>query len=435
MTKVNIIAVVLCLMVTHTVFAQVLSVGTRTHLGKYLDIPTKFPEGKSIDNVVALAITPERDLDEKRYFVFYDDRTVSVGSSTDFTSIYNSVTYYPARGRKVSDIVAIAFTQNEYESVTWYKDNTYSVGNHYDLDASIVSTFSLPFGHADYSIENIVGMGIHPVNGKVYTWFKNGHMSIGTHNDLDAYKKPLPYVIEQGYGHIVGMDFYSSDGSVAALHKTEPQYRISYTVGEDDGLDSGYFGIQHMTLPFGFQPHQVLAMAIEAHKNKDIIYTWYNDGRFTKGDYTDLGRFGVYEYALESPHQAKDIIDIGITSYGRTYTYLTSGYVVIGVPEDLTELYDSQQFTPLADRPILSIVGIDIEPYYAEGEMAGITAWYGDNGGDTPGQRSVGHYSDLDSLEGPFDVFVPATKRTEEILGIGFPYSTARETITFYKLY
>ena len=383
---------------------------------------------------------------DRKFYTYFDNGKVYRGDYDSLEGTQQPVTYYTAPGKHYTDIVAVAFTETDYKSVTWFKDGTYVVGNYYDLDAytGTAKRYNVPFAHGGFHVyepSNIVGMGIHKYTGKVYTWFKNGHFSIGNPGNLAAYSAPAPYVIEQGDGDVYGIDFIGTDGSVIAIHNGDETYRVSYTFGESEQLDNGYIGIQHAVTPHNWKPESIVAMSVwhsstgGINGNDEIIVTWFDNGYFAQGTYDDLGLYGIHEYSLggsfgqdckEEGYNLDDIIDIGINKEGYTYTFFNNGIYAESNFEDLCN-YDFNEFESLSST-MTFLIGIGVD-YGTD-----VFAWYTDNDGSRRFEMTIGSPDELGSYSGPMQATLPKTKSIRDIIAIGMMYG-GRQPVTYYKLY
>ena len=404
---------------------QLLSVGRTVHVGKYITTTPIYPAGKTADNVVALAL----DKNDKRIFTYFDNTDVCVGNIDDLTAVHCHYYTMPT-GLKPDKLLGIAFTDKEFESISWYSNQTYYVGNHYDLDAfAAPQPFTLP---SRLSVSDIVGMGIHPYTGQVHTWYKNGQFSIGTPSDLDYYQKPEPYVIEQGYGAVQGVAFYGADGSVAVLHKNEVIHRISFSLGESEWLDSGYVGVQHAELPIGFTQDQVFGISAQKINHQERIITWYSSGYYSIGTFSDLDAYGLVAFYDDmDEYEEGEVLDVAVTNDGMVYVYLVYGWVEMCEIQDLGACY-GHQFSPAAGEINGAIFGVGasnnvLHPYEP------ISAWYNDNQLTRPIQTSIGYPHDLDALTNKISGGLAPNKRSNDVLGVGLIQPGF--TVTYYRLY
>jgi|GEM_PF-1812903 len=132
------------------------SIGTPGDLDRY-EAPdknkeVKLPDGKSMLNIVGIAIAKSND----HVYVWYDDGTVSSGTSLDFTKYFTGRTY--------------ATPSND------------------------------PGGMSRYDIR---GIGIAS-DDHVYVWYSNDKASSGWSRDLDFYRSPYSYSLAAGIEQLDG---------------------------------------------------------------------------------------------------------------------------------------------------------------------------------------------------------------------------------------
>lgn len=136
--------------------------------------------------------------------------------------------------REGEDIVGMAISTDE-KVYTWYSDGHRSVGNSLDLDSSTgqpIVRYSLPPGQA---YEDIVALAINSDN-RVYSWYSDGSRAIGTSYDLD------------------------------------------------------YYGTGSFTVPPGQTPDEIVGIAIDRN-NGDGVYAEFRDGSTARGRTWELDMF------------------------------------------------------------------------------------------------------------------------------------------------
>jgi hypothetical protein len=127
---------------------------------------------------------------DDQVFAWYDDRTVSAGTSTKLGASRKLYDYSLPAGKTPSDIVGIAIAKDDHV-FAWYKDRTVSSGTSDDLDQYRKPyDFSLPQGK---TVDDIVAMGIACSNNHVYAWYRDGTVSSGTSDDLGRHRDPYHY--------------------------------------------------------------------------------------------------------------------------------------------------------------------------------------------------------------------------------------------------
>lgn len=139
------------------------------------------PPGKNYSDIVDMAIAKSND----HVYVWYDDYTVSQGTSWDF-DYYSGASlpsYDVASGRDSGDIVGIGISSSD-RVFTWYNNGTVSQGRSQDLGYHVDSysfdtpNFLLP--------DEILGMGIAGSNDRTYAWFSPEDVSNGTSWDVSS---------------------------------------------------------------------------------------------------------------------------------------------------------------------------------------------------------------------------------------------------------
>ena len=157
---------------------------------KYTLVPTiaEIVE-KNPGEIVDIGIACSND----QVFAWYDDRTVSAGTSTKLGSSRKLYDYSLPAGKTPSDIVGIAIAKNDHV-FAWYKDGTVTSGTSGDLDEHRKPYgFSLPQGK---TVEDIVAMAIACSNNHVYAWYRDGTVSSGTSDDLGRHRDPYRYDVK-----------------------------------------------------------------------------------------------------------------------------------------------------------------------------------------------------------------------------------------------
>ncbi len=179
----------------------------------------------------------------------YADGTLSKGTVSRTAAYVGPYgTSYPP-GYSATDVVGTAIT-NTNRIYTWYKDGRRAKGVIYDLDRDFGPTYKV------YTIppppmqppwfnrtpRDIVGMAFLPTNNYVYTWYRDGYVSVGSTYDLGLHTGPGKY----------------------------------------------WRGQKEYTLPPGKHVNDIIDMEIKPPHNS--VYTWYRDGTYTIGKSWDLDR-------------------------------------------------------------------------------------------------------------------------------------------------
>lgn len=180
-------------------------------------------------NIVALATAQ----DTGHVYAWYSNNTCSSGTSENLIQYQKPYSYTLAYGKTPNDVVdIIVYDKINSSSVAYYLDGTFSSGNSDNLDRSRQSgRYILPQGKTP---RDIVGMGANFQNRRleIYTWYRDGTVSIGDNVNLAGFSTPAPY-----------------------------------------------------TLPQGKRPSDIIAMAVA--QNGDC-YAWYNDGTVSAGVFDNL---------------------------------------------------------------------------------------------------------------------------------------------------
>lgn len=167
------------------------SSGSSTDLDSH-SAPKKFtlPDGKKLIDIRAIAFSIIG-----KVYVWYDDGTLSIGSPTDL-DLYRK----PGEKKEVSlpsgksmlEIVGIGIAKSNDHVYIWYDDGTVSSGTSTDFDKHFKpKPFQTAPGSGGTSYD-IRGMDI-AANDRVYAWFSNGTVSSGTSTKLHQYQMPVAY--------------------------------------------------------------------------------------------------------------------------------------------------------------------------------------------------------------------------------------------------
>lgn len=202
---------------------------------------------------------PAIDMDigaEDRVYTWYRNGTYTIGASTDLNRHEPAQPFKLPPGFAIEDLVAVSINASGKVYSWWDNarvDSTdspklrLSIGKVSDLGSEskgFEDTVSLPAG-SGLTVFNIVGMAIAKSSGRVYTWFDNGTVSVGTATDLDAHEAPKPYQLPPGIAsyHVRGMAISQDDnvygwysnakascGSSTHLASRIPLYDYEYIV-------------------------------------------------------------------------------------------------------------------------------------------------------------------------------------------------------------
>jgi CubicO group peptidase (beta-lactamase class C family) len=168
------------------------SVGSSNDLDRYEE-PRSFslPPGKRITDIRDIGITKD-----SKVYVWYNDGSRSIGASRDLDMVQGIAvdkdgdvrTVKFPRGKSMLNVVGIAIAKSNNHVYVWYDDGTMSSGTSLDF-TRYISPRPYSLSASRYGIR---GMGI-AANDHVYTWHKNGKAQSGTSQDLDRYIQPYDY--------------------------------------------------------------------------------------------------------------------------------------------------------------------------------------------------------------------------------------------------
>ncbi|MFX1281470.1 MAG: hypothetical protein ACFFA3_19130 [Promethearchaeota archaeon] len=171
-------------------------------------------------------------------YYWYNDGTVSAGSSSNGGKYKAPYRYSLYGSRKYQDIVGIGIAGSNDWCYYWYKDGKVSAGmSSNSVKYKSPYSYKLPPGK---NYEDIVGIGIAGSNDRCYYWYKDGTVSSGTSSDAGKYKAPYDYILPPGkkYEDIVGIGiagsndwcyYWYKDGTVSAgTSSNAGQYKAPY---------------------------------------------------------------------------------------------------------------------------------------------------------------------------------------------------------------
>lgn len=182
------------------------------------------------------------------------------------------------------------------------------------------------------SVENIVGMSISCTTDKVFTWWDDGSVTIGTSSDLTKYQPLLPktsYSLPPGMttSDIVGIGITKYDQVIA-------WYRDgTVSKGTSTDLDSresryGY------SLPPDYTPNMIIGIDVAC--SNDHVYVWYNNSAASSGTSDNLDYYeSPYPYSLPVYRGPGQVVDMGIARNDRVYAWYRDYTVSAGTSSDL----------------------------------------------------------------------------------------------------
>jgi CubicO group peptidase (beta-lactamase class C family) len=160
-------------------------------------VPFKLPPNRLLTDIRAIGISGS----DSKVYVWYNDGALSIGGSRDL-GLYRKVEWdkdgnlkqkvkLPS-GKSMLNVVGIDIAKSNDHVYIWYDDGTVSSGTSLDFTYYFTGkTYSVPpgSGQTRYNIRDI---GI-AANDHVYAWFGNGQASSGTSTTLDQYIEPYAY--------------------------------------------------------------------------------------------------------------------------------------------------------------------------------------------------------------------------------------------------
>ena len=201
-----------------------------------------------------------------------------------------------ASAQAPDDIVGMSIACSNDRVFTWYRDRHVTSGTSENLDArqghQSAQTYSLPPGKTP---DDIVGIGISKKD-HVYTWYKDKTLSIGTSTDLDSRQGLSGYSLPPGKSpqDIVGIDIACSTDKVFTWYG-------SGTVSIGSSADLGLHQVPTSYSPApGKSPSDLVELGIAG--TKDRVYAWYRDRQASAGTSADLDSFRtLFRYAIVTP--------------------------------------------------------------------------------------------------------------------------------------
>lgn len=228
--------------------------------GKY-DLDWKWGHAR-FDWIAAVAISRDDTV-----YTWMRDGKVNKGWSRKLAAENDAKTYSVPSGMTPRDIRAIAIAGSTGKVYTWWNNGGVTVGSSRDLDKysgfdldseGKIKKVKMPSG---LSMENVVGIGISKSNDHVIIWYDNGTVSSGTSRDFTRY--------------YVGKS-----------------YKGSYSTTR----------------------YRILGIGIA---KDDTVYAWYSNGKTSTGWSRDLS----------SKRTPADYERPPMTSQGATYTKITTGQI------------------------------------------------------------------------------------------------------------
>lgn len=253
---------------------------------------------------------------------------------------------------------------------------------------------------------DLVGVAISP-DDRVYAWYDDGKVSVGTSTDLDAVSAPYRYGLPPGKApsDIVGMAI-SSESKVYTWYKDGTR-----SVGVTSDLD--YYGTGSFTLPRGQSAGDIADIAI-AHGQDDHVWTRFKDGSLAEGWSADLD---AYDYV------APKIAEIAMDDDGDTHIWYKNGYhkVVAGslaANWSTTTVVSRSDWSPAPGQSWSDVAGLDLRL------ASQTTVAWADN---LTGREGSPEYAAASS----FGFVLPAGKTIGQLRGVA--YASTGQVYSWYS--
>ena len=184
------------------------SIGSTSDLDRHqAPRPFKLPSGRLVSDIRDIAIS-----NSDRVYAYYNDGTLSVGRSLDLGSRQEVVlgsdgkpfkVKFPS-GKDMFDVVGIAIAKTGTDAdhvYVWYEDGTLSSGTTRDFTAHFTGRRYAVTAGSPYAIRS---MAIS-AKDRVYTWLANGKAQSGSSRDLGKHRAPYGYALPP-QGRVGGPD-------------------------------------------------------------------------------------------------------------------------------------------------------------------------------------------------------------------------------------
>ena len=191
----------------------------------------QLPAGKTTADIRAMAIAGSND----HVYTWYDDNTVSEGTSWDLDAYSSPQPMSPLPGYSNDQIMAAAIASNNHVYYYW-RNGTVTQGT-----STAPMAYALPLSvdfPDDKNEEDLRGVGIAGSNNHVYAWYADGTVSEGTSTDLFVYNLPTEYSLGGSYNpeDLAGVAIAGSNDRVFAWYHA-PSVGTGYSTIEAE-IDS-----------------------------------------------------------------------------------------------------------------------------------------------------------------------------------------------------
>lgn len=197
----------------------------------------------------------------------------------------------------------------------------------------------------------IIAMAISPKD-RIYTWYANGKVSVGSSNDLDRHQEPRPFSLPQGKRVTDIRDIGITRDSKVYVWYNDGSRSIGASRDLDmhDGIAVDKDGkVRKVKFPSGKSMLNVIGIAIA--KSNDHVYVWYDDGTVSSGTSLDFTRyFTGRSYSVSASRYG--IRGIGIAANDHVYAWHKNGKAQSGTSQDLDRYIPPYDYTlpPLGRR-------------------------------------------------------------------------------------
>jgi hypothetical protein len=188
------------------------------------------------------------------------------------------------------NIVGIAYVDSNKMACAWYNNYTVSCGSTFDLNSKRSTyRYTLPAGYTPNDIVDIAWVGSQNM---ACAWYMNGKVSCGSTRDLDSIRSPYSYSLPPGYStsDIKGIAWVPSQNMACAWYADSKG-----SCGTTSDLDRS-LGLSAYSLPPGYYTRNIVAVAWVDASNMQC--TWYNNWYASCGNGTDMDSVrALYRYS------------------------------------------------------------------------------------------------------------------------------------------
>ncbi len=225
-------------------------------------------------NIVGIGIDGSNNL----VFVWYDNMTVSAGSSRNLSSKRALYSYQLPQGKSPQDIVGMGIDDGNHFVFAWYRDGTVSAGSSRDLGSRrSPRSYRLAPGKTP---NDIVDVGIDGSNHLVVAWYRDGTVSYGSSTDLSSKRAPTHYTLPPGKTPEdilgIGVDgfIYGEDGDDFEMDLVD--LADAALSGDDEKREKELL-------------EGVVTITRRAFGGRgSLCFAWYRDGTVSAGSSTNL---------------------------------------------------------------------------------------------------------------------------------------------------